>query len=155
MSKKIFLSSFAVIFASIFFVINDAIINYLTPLNIKFYHFVFYGSPAFICVPLYLFISGKFKTQMHATNYYIPIIRSLFFAPLPFFTFVALNNISLPEFTTICMSSPIFGGILSIIFLKEKINFYIIISLLLGLVGVILVMKRNIQLLSKTTTSII
>ena len=40
MSKKIIISSFAVILASIFFVVNDAIINYLTPLDIKFYHFM-------------------------------------------------------------------------------------------------------------------
>ena len=54
MSKNIIISSFAVILASIFFVVNDAIINYLAPLNIKFYHFVFYGAPLLLLsVPLY------------------------------------------------------------------------------------------------------
>ena len=145
MSKNIIISSFAVILASIFFVINDAIINYLAPLDIRFYHFVFYGSPAFISVPLYLFYEGTFKKKMYSTNYYIPLIRSFFLAPLPFFTFISLKNMSLPEFTTINMSAPIFGGILSIIFLKDKFNFYILTSLFLGFVGVLFVIQPGFE----------
>ena len=103
MSKNIFFSSLAIICAGIFFVINDAIINYLAPLNIKFYHFVFYGIPAYICVPIYLFFSGQFKLKMRSTNYYIPLIRGLLFAPMPLITFISLKNISLPEYTTINM----------------------------------------------------
>ena len=145
MSKKIIISSFAVILASIFFVVNDAIINYLTPLDIKFYHFVFYGTPAFISVPLYLFYTGNFNKKMYSTNYYIPLIRSFTLAPLPFFTFISLNNMSLPEFTTINMSAPFFGGILSIIFLKDKFNFYILTSLFLGFVGVFFVIQPGFE----------
>ena len=145
MFKKIILSSFAVIFASIFFVVNDSVINYLAPLNIKFYHFIFYGMPAFLCAPLYLFFSGNFKKKMYATNYYIPLLRSVLLAPLPILTFISLNNMSLPEFTTISMSAPIFGGIVSVIFLKEKINIYIILSLLFGLLGVLLVVQPGFE----------
>ena len=145
MAKNIILSSFALIFAGIFFVINDAIINFLAPLNIKFYHFVFYGAPSYIIIPIYLIFSGDFKLKMRSTNYYIPIIRGLIFAPLPFITFLSLKNISLPEFTTINMSAPIFAGIFSIFFLREKINFYIIISLILGIVGVLLVIQPGFE----------
>ena len=145
MSKNIIISSFAVILASIFFVVNDAIINYLAPLDIKFYHFIFFGTPAFLSVPLYLFYSGNFKKKMYSTNYYIPLIRSFTLAPLPFFTFISLNNMSLPEFTTINMSAPFFGGILSIIFLKDKFNFYILISLFLGFVGVLFVIQPGFK----------
>jgi drug/metabolite transporter (DMT)-like permease len=141
MSKNIILSSFSIVCAGIFFVINDAVINYLAPLNIQFYHFVFYGMPSFISVPLYLIFSGQFKLKMYATNYYIPLLRGLIFAPMPMITFVVLKNISLPEFTTINMSAPIFAAIFSIIFLKEKLNSYILISLLTGLIGVLLVMQ--------------
>ena len=141
MSKKIIISSASIIFAGLFFVTNDAVINYLAPLNIQFYHFVFYGTPSYISVPLYLIISGQFKSKMYATNYYIPLIRGLIFTPLPFITFVALKNISLPEFTTINMSCPIFAAIFSIFFLKEKLNLYILISLFTGLLGVLMVMQ--------------
>ena len=141
MSKNIILSSLSIVFAGIFFVINDAIINYLAPLNIQFYHFIFYGIPSFVSIPLYLIFSGQFKLKMQASNYYIPLIRGLLFAPLPLITFVTLKNISLPEYTTINMSAPIFAAILSIIFLKEKLNLYILISLLLGIIGVLFVIQ--------------
>ena len=145
MSKSIFFSSVAIIFAGIFFVINDGIINFLAPLNIKFYHFIFYGIPAYICVPIYLLFSGQFLLKMRATNYYIPLMRGFLFTPMPFITFISLKNISLPEFTTINMSSPIFAGILSVIFLKEKFNFYIFISLISGLIGVLLVIQPGFE----------
>ena len=145
MSKNITFSSIALIFAGFFFVINDSIINYLAPLNIKFYHFIFYGIPAFISVPIYLLISGKFKSKMKASSYFIPLFRGLLFVPMPFIVFISLKNISLPEFTTINMASPIFAGVFSIFFLKEKFNFYILISLFLGLVGVIFVIQPGFE----------
>ena len=145
MSKKIVISSLSVILASIFFVANDAIINHLALINIKFYHFIFYGTPAFVFVPVYLIYSGTFKKKMHATNYYIPLIRGLTLAPLPFFTFISLQNMSLPEFTTLAMSAPIFGGVFSIIFLKEKLNIYILSSLILGFVGVFFVIQPGFE----------
>ena len=145
MTKKIILSSLATILASIFFVINDAVINFLAPLNIKFYHFVFYGLPAYISAPIYLIISGQFRSKMKATNIFIPLLRGLIFMPLPFLGFIALSNISLPEFTTINMSMPIFAGILSIFILKENINIYILISLIFGLVGILMVIQPGFK----------
>ena len=145
MSINIIISSVSLIFAGIFFVINDAIINHLALLNIKFYHFIFYGTPAYIFVPIYLIIKGEFKSKMKATNYSIPLLRSLLFAPMPFIVFLCLKNISLPEFTVINMSSPIFAGILSLLFLKEKFNFYIIASLISGFLGVLFVIQPGFQ----------
>ena len=145
MSKKIFISSFAVIVASVFFVINDAIINYLSSNNIQFYHFIFYGTPAYLSAIIYLLITKQFKTKMYSTNYYIPLFRGLIFAPLPFITFLSLKNISLPEYTTLNMSSPIFAGIFAIILLNEKINFYIFISLFFGSLGVLFVVQPGFE----------
>jgi len=145
MTNKIALNFAAILFAGIFFVINDAIINYLSPLNIKFYHFVFYGTPAFIIVPIYLMIKGHFKLKMKSTNYYIPIVRGLIFAPMPFITFVTLKNITLPEYTTLNMSAPIFAMLMALFFLKEKINIYIILSILSGFVGVLLVVQPGFE----------
>ena len=47
MTKKIFFSSLALLIAGIFFIINDAIINYLASKNIQFYHKVTEGCPKF------------------------------------------------------------------------------------------------------------
>ena len=50
---------------------------------------------------------------------------------VPFITFLALKNISLPEFTTLNMSSPLVGAVLAFFILKEKLNVYIYTSLFL------------------------
>ena len=52
---------------------------------------------------------------------------------MPFITFLALKNISLPEFTTLNMSSPLVGAILAFFILKEKLNIFIYTSLFLVL----------------------
>ena len=139
--KHILITSFLILTASFFFVINDAIINYIAPRGIEFYHFIFYGSPAYLFVPLYLLIKGDLKRKLKATNYFIPLFRSLLFAPMPFITFVSLKNISLPEFTTLNMSSPIFGTIYAFFLLKEKFNSLLLFSLFLGTLGVLFVVQ--------------
>tara|TARA_Y100001960_G_C14427323_1_gene705994 strand:- start:109 stop:738 length:630 start_codon:yes stop_codon:yes gene_type:complete len=60
---------------------------------------------------------------------------------MPILSFIVLRNISLPEFTTLNMTTPIFGIIISILFLKEKINKFIIFSFLFGIIGVLLVIR--------------
>ena len=141
MLKNIIISSFYVVLASLLFVISDSIITYLSPKGIKFYHFVFYGTPIYLSVPIYLLLKGKFKKQMFSENYYIPLLRSLIFMPLPYLGFVALKNIDLPEFTALILSVPLFSILISIFFLKEKINIIILFSLFFGLIGVILVVQ--------------
>ena len=141
MKKSIIIASISLLLSSVFFVINDAIINYLSSQNIKFYHFVFYGSPAFISVPIFLFIRGNLKNNLICNNYWIPLIRGLIFAPMPFITFISLKHISLPEFTTLNMTAPLIGAIYGFIFLKEKLNFFVYTSLAIGFLGVIFVIQ--------------
>jgi len=141
MKKNIIIASSALLISSIFFVINDAIINYLSAQKIQFYHFVFYGAPAYIAVPIYLFTRGNLKKNLICNNYWIPLIRGLIFAPMPFITFISLKNITLPEFTTLNMSSPLIGAIYAFIFLKEKLNLFIYVSLVVGFLGVIFVIQ--------------
>ena len=116
MNKNIITASLALLLSSIFFVINDGIINYLYSQNIQFYHFIFYGSPAYIAVPIFLLIRGTLKKNIICNNYWIPLIRGLIFAPMPFITFISLKNITLPEFTTLNMSAPLIGAIMLIFF---------------------------------------
>ena len=75
MNKSILKSSILLTIAGIFFVTNDAIINFLSQTEIKFFHFIFYGIPIFLCFPSYLFIIGKLKINLKCSSYYPPIIR--------------------------------------------------------------------------------
>ena len=145
MKRNIILSSSAILLAGIFFVINDAIINFLSSIDIQFYHFIFYGTPAFISFPIYLIFSGQFMDKMRSTNYWIPLIRGVLFAPMPLFTFIALKNITLPEYTTLNMSSHLIAALLAIFFLKEKFITYIIISLFFGFIGVLFVIQPGFE----------
>ena len=141
MKKNIIIASSALLLSSFFFVVNDAIINYLSSQNIKFYHFIFYGSPAYFVVPIFLFLRGNLKKNIICNNYWIPIIRGLIFAPMPFITFISLKHITLPEFTTLNMTAPLIGAIYGFIFLKEKLNSFIYLSLVTGFFGVIFVIQ--------------
>ena len=145
MKKNIIIASLALISSSVLFVINDAIINYLSVNQIEFYHFIFYGSPPYILVIIFLLFKGDLNKHIKCNNYWPPIIRGLIFAPMPFITFISLKNISLPEFTTLNMASPLVGSIYAFIFLKEKLNSYIYVSLIIGFFGVLFVIQPGFE----------
>ena len=143
--KNVVISSVFAVLATVFFVINDATIKFLSIQDIKFYHFIFYGTPAYLVMPIYLLVSGQFKTKMVASNYLIPITRGLIYVPMPFLSFWALKYVSLPEFTTLTMAAPIFSLIFSIFLLKERINIFLTLSLCFGALGVLLVTKPGFE----------
>ena len=139
--NEVYKNSCFVVLATVFFVFNDAVINHLTLQDIKFYHFMFYGTLPFLGVPALLIIKGTLKVKLSSTNYVVPMLRGLIFIPMPYIAFISLKNISLPEFTTLNMASPIFATIMALIFLKEKSNFPLLASLVLGIFGVLLVVQ--------------
>ena len=145
MNKTIINATVLLLIAGVFFVTNDAIINFLSRTNVKFYHFIFYGIPVFLCFPLYLLITGNLLKNLKCSNYYPPIIRSIFMIPLPLTAFIALENIKLPEFTTLNMTAPLMGTIFAIFFLKEKLNKYTYLSLLIGFIGVTFVIQPGFE----------
>ena len=64
MNKSIINATILLLIAGTFFVTNDSIIKFLSQTDVRFYHFIFYGIPIFLCFPLYLLIKGeltKFK----------------------------------------------------------------------------------------------
>ena len=139
--RNILYNSLLIILASLLFVINDALINYLSPIGIKFYHFVFFGTPAYLLVPIFFYFKGELKDKLYSSNYFIPLLRGIIFLPLPFIAFITLKNMTLPEYTTLNMSAPIFAGLMSFFYLKEKINIYLILSILIGIIGVCFVIQ--------------
>ena len=141
MNKSITNATILLLIAGVFFVTNDAIINYLSQTEVKFFHFIFYGIPVFLCFPLYLITTGKLIKNLKCSNYYPPIIRGILNIPLPFTAFVALENIKLPEFTTLNMTAPLMGTLFAIFFLKEKLNKLTYLSLFTGFIGVSFVIQ--------------
>ena len=62
--------------------------------------------------------------------------------------FISLQNITLPEWTTLNMISPILGSILAILFLGEKINYFTTTAIFLGFIGVIFIIQPGFQYFS-------
>ena len=145
MKKSIIHSSILLFFAGIFFVTNDAIINYLSQTDVKFYHFIFYGIPIFLCFPLYFLINGTLKKHVKCSNYFPPILRGFLNIPLPFIAFITLEQIKLPEFTTLNMTAPLMGTIFAIFLLNEKLNLFTYVSLFIGFLGVIFVIQPGFE----------
>ncbi len=141
MNKSIINATILLLIAGTFFVTNDAIINFLSQTDVKFFHFIFYGIPVFLCFPLYLVITGNLIKNLKCSNYYPPIIRGILNIPLPLTAFIALENIKLPEFTTLNMTAPLMGTVFAIFFLKEKLNKYTYLSLFTGFIGVTFVIQ--------------
>ena len=135
------LGSVLIVFATLLFVVHDAIVKYLSEDDIKFYHFVFYGSPVYLALPLYLWFIGRLRENLVASNYFIAIVRGVLFVPLPVIAFTALGNISLPEFTTLVMCSPLFAVLFSLFILKENFNFFTVGALALGIIGVVFIFQ--------------
>ena len=147
-NKKILYCSLSLILGGSLFVIHDAIINHLTEIEFKFYHHVFFGSPWLILLFLYLYFTGNIKTYLGSSNYSILTLRGFLFLPLPYMLFISLQNITLPEWTTLNMISPILGSILAILFLGEKINYFTTTAIFLGFIGVIFIIQPGFQYFS-------
>ena len=147
-NKKILYCSLSLILGGSLFVIHDAIINHLTEIEFKFYHHVFFGSPWLILIFIYLYFTGNIKTYLVSSNYSILILRGFLFLPLPYMLFISLQNITLPEWTTLNMISPILGSILAILFLGEKINYFTTTAIFLGFIGVIFIIQPGFQYFS-------
>ena len=147
-NKKILYCSLSLILGGSLFVIHDAIINHLTEIEFKFYHHVFFGSPWLILIFIYLYFTRNIKTYLGSSNYSILILRGFLFLPLPYMLFISLQNITLPEWTTLNMISPILGSILAILFLGEKINYFTTTAIFLGFIGVIFIIQPGFQYFS-------
>ena len=147
-NNKILYCSLSLILGGSLFVIHDAIINHLTEIEFKFYHHVFFGSPWLILIFIYLYFTGNIKTYLGSSNYSILILRGFLFLPLPYMLFISLQNITLPEWTTLNMISPILGSILAILFLGEKINYFTTTAIFLGFIGVIFIIQPGFQYFS-------
>ena len=117
-NKNILYCSFALILGGSFYVIHDGIINHLTDIKFKFYHHTFYTSLWLVVIIIYLYLTGRIKTYLRSSNYSVLIFRGFLFLPLPYMLFLSLQNISLPEWTTLNIISPILGSIFVIFFLE-------------------------------------
>ena len=136
--------------SSFFFAIHDTLLKLVSSGNlgnIKWYHHTSIGGPfGILLILLMTSFSGGIKKNIILASYKIPILRGVLGIMNFLMAFFALRYISLSIFTTLILTLPFFLVIFSYFILKEKITNSIIISLLLGFLGVIIILRPGFNI---------
>jgi len=163
MKKEYVLLGILIVFWSFSFIIVDNLINYLTPITIAFYRFII-ASFALLLITFFEKIWKKKNSSMKNDQEisknneeiinnlnlkkkdYVLILACSFLGGSLFYI-VQYNAIELIGPSTsallVCLLSPIFIMILSIIFYKEKLNYLKIIGFILATIGTLILMTRG------------
>jgi drug/metabolite transporter (DMT)-like permease len=139
--KYLLISILFVCLSSFFFAIHDSILKFISSSQIKWYHHMTIGAPFGLLLIITIMYFTEGLNNIFLKSYKIPLIRGILAIPSPLMAFISLKYISLSIFTTLILTLPFFLVIFANIFLKEKITKNIFISLILGFVGVILIIR--------------
>ncbi len=123
----------------------DTITKFLTINDYKWYHYYSIGlTIALIILLIFLKFNGGIKKHilLEKKQYYIlPLIRGLQFTFITLIIFYSLKYVPINIFTTLLMTTPFFMLIFAKLILNEKLNLISWVSILIGFVGVIMVLR--------------
>tara|TARA_B100001057_G_scaffold236997_1_gene237328 strand:+ start:210 stop:1079 length:870 start_codon:yes stop_codon:yes gene_type:complete len=123
----------------------DAITKFLSLNNYKWYHYYSIGlTISLFTLLIFLLLNGSLKKNILLEKkeyYFLPLIRGLQFAFITPIIFYSLKHIPINIFTTLLMTTPFFLIIFAKFILKEKLNNISWISIVIGFIGVIIVLK--------------
>ena len=123
----------------------DAITKYSGINNYMWYHYYSIGgSVAICCFIIFLLSQGGLKKHILLEKkeyYFLPLFRGLYFISILIIIFYALQNIPINIFTMLLMTSPFFLLIFAKFILNEKLNIISWVSIFIGFIGVIIVLK--------------
>ncbi len=125
--------------------IFDTITKFLTINKYNWYHYYAIGlTISLITLLIFLNFQGGIKTHILLEKkqyYFLPLLRGLQFTIITLIIFYSLKYIPLNIFTTLLMTTPFFLIIFAKFILNEKINFICWISIIIGFIGVLVVLK--------------
>ena len=142
--KHLLISILFVCLSSFFFAIHDSILKFISSSQIKWYHHMTIGGPFGLLLIITIMYFTEGLQNIFLQSYKIPLIRGILAIASPVMAFISLKYISLSIFTTLILTLPFFLVIFANIFLNEKITKNIFISLILGFVGVILIIRPGL-----------
>ena len=130
----------------LFFVLMSVCIK-ATGDNLPLFEVVFFRS-FFALIPLFLVIFYFNLKITSINNYKLHFFRGLVGIAAMSLFFVSLRYVPLIEMQTISYSSVFFISILSIFFLGEKIGYRRVIAIIVGFIGVVIILKPDVNLFS-------
>ena len=110
-------------------------INVYTTSFFRFFFSLIILIPYIFCTKFYFIKTNNIKKHL---------VRSSLNLPAMYLTFGALTMIPLEKINAIHFLNPLFVSIFAVIFFKEKIYIYRVISLILGFVGIIVVIRPGL-----------
>ncbi len=127
------------ILSGLAFATEDAIIK-LIPDDFSLFQIIFFAN-LFSIIPILILIGlRREKIIFFKKNIFIHFLRSLFGLLTVLLFTGALRNISLSQTLTLSFSAPFFMIILSVFLLNKKINYYAIVGLFAGFLGVFIIL---------------
>ena len=130
----------------LFFVLMSVCIK-ATGDNLPLFEVVFFRS-FFALIPLFLVIFYFNLKITSINNYKLHFFRGLVGIAAMSLFFISLRYVPLIEMQTISYSSVFFISILSIFFLGEKIGYRGVIAIIVGFIGVVIILKPDVNLFS-------
>ena len=130
----------------LFFVLMSVCIK-ATGDNLPLFEVVFFRS-FFALIPLFLVIFYFNLKITSINNYKLHFFRGLVGIAAMSLFFISLRYVPLLEMQTISYSSVFFISILSIFFLGEKIGYRRVIAIIVGFIGVVIILKPDVNLFS-------
>ena len=130
----------------LFFVLMSVCIK-ATGDNLPLFEVVFFRS-FFALIPLFLVIFYFNLKITSINNYKLHFFRGLVGIAAMSLFFISLRYVPLIEMQTISYSSVFFISILSVFFLGEKIGYRRVIAIIVGFIGVVIILKPDVNLFS-------
>ena len=130
----------------LFFVLMSVCIK-ATGDNLPLFEVVFFRS-FFALIPLFLVIFYFNLKITSINNYKLHFFRGLVGIAAMSLFFISIRYVPLIEMQTISYSSVFFISILSIFFLGEKIGYRRVIAIIVGFIGVVIILKPDVNLFS-------
>ena len=135
----------------ILFSVGDAIFKVLTSLGIYWWDFLVFGVPfEILTIFIIALVSKNFDRkqvyqELMPKRFTFPIIRGLISIVAIASLFISLKELPLSLTTMLIQTTPIWMGVISLFSYSEKPSYLTIISIFLGMLGIIIIVNPTID----------
>ena len=136
----------------ILFSVGDAIFKVLTSIGIYWWDFLVFGVPfEILTIFVIALISKNFDTklvyrELVPRKFFFPVLRGLLSIVAIASLFISLKELPLSLTTMLIQTTPIWMGVISLFTYNEKLSILTLLSILLGMIGIIIIVNPSVEL---------